>query len=370
MSEGTGMTGGRAVLQLSGVVRTFHQGREDLSILEALDRQARGSLTLFGMGSRGLYSRILAPFLGSEMLFVARDASAIAAPGQLTLDQARQIYGDEGATPAPRACFAVVGNPARHSLSPKIHNRMFRDEGVPAAYSIIELPMFEEILVEMLADRRFAPAGISVTAPFKEDAYRCASELGYRATIGSNAERCRAVNTLVRFRDGSGELRVIAENTDVDGFESGLSRILEDEDRDLHAAVIGAGGTARAALLAAENLGVRATVYNRTIEKGGALARELGVASAPLGALGAFDGEVVINTTTGGSDLVLPDALFRPGRLFIDVAYASGTTEFADRARERGMIVFDGYDLLIAQARRQSKLFLDTMRAIEARAKC
>ena len=37
MSEGTGMTGGRAVLQLSGVVRTFHQGREDLSILKGVD---------------------------------------------------------------------------------------------------------------------------------------------------------------------------------------------------------------------------------------------------------------------------------------------------------------------------------------------
>ncbi|HEX9491659.1 MAG TPA: type I 3-dehydroquinate dehydratase, partial [Thermoanaerobaculia bacterium] len=69
-------------------------------------------LTIFGMGERGLYSRILAPFFGSELFFAGN-----AAPGQLSLERALQIYGDRK-LPKPEKIFAIAGNSAGQSLSP------------------------------------------------------------------------------------------------------------------------------------------------------------------------------------------------------------------------------------------------------------
>lgn len=77
----------------------------------------RSPLTIIGMGARGLYSRILAPYFGSEILFLARDENGIAAPGQLTLGRASTIFGNPPHFDRPRALFALVGNPAVHSLS-------------------------------------------------------------------------------------------------------------------------------------------------------------------------------------------------------------------------------------------------------------
>ena len=109
---------------------------EDLRLLRALvDYRARAALyerppqpgsdaafavrgTIFGMGARGLYSRILAPFFGSELSFVAADAATKAGPAQITVDDALTIYGDDRGLAVPRALFAVVGNPAAHSRSP------------------------------------------------------------------------------------------------------------------------------------------------------------------------------------------------------------------------------------------------------------
>src|SRR4051794_35524596 len=73
-------------------------------------------MTLIGMGRGGLYSRILAPFFGSELVFAGS-----AAPGQFSLERALEIYGG----PRPEHIFAVVGNPVAHSGSPAIHNARF-----------------------------------------------------------------------------------------------------------------------------------------------------------------------------------------------------------------------------------------------------
>lgn len=264
--------------------------------------------TVIGMGEHGLYSRILAPFQGSELAFVA--ATNMAAPGQLTLERALEIFG-RGPLRADRV-FAVVGNPAGHSLSPTIHNRLFREKNVPAAYTIASIERFAEITGAFL---RGEPCGLSVTAPFKEEAFDFA--VAHRAEMGENATRARAVNTLVNLNG-----RVLADNTDVDGFAALLPNAAK-------AAVIGAGGTARAALVALENAGIPATVYNRTVSKG----------DLPLDALKDFDGDLLINTLPLGANVSIP-----PCATVIEAAYGAGN---------RG-----GLALLEAQAVRQHALFM------------
>lgn len=273
--------------------------------------------TVIGMGERGLYSRILAPFRGSELAFVA--GGAIAAPGQLTLSRALDIYGR---TPQrAEKVFAIAGNPAGHSLSPSIHNRLFREKGVPAAYTIASVERFSEVAAAFLEGE---PCGLSVTTPFKDDAFAFARAMN--AEMGENALRARAVNTLVNVNG-----RILADNTDVDGFAAILPRV------ETAAAILGAGGTARAARVALESAGVRSLIYNRTVSKG----------DLPLSAIGLYDGDLIINTLPADVRVEIP-----PCRVYVEAAYGG-----ADRAVEAERRI-DGLALLHAQAVRQHELFM------------
>lgn len=275
--------------------------------------------TIIGMGERGLYSRILAPFVGSELAFVA--AGHVAAPGQLTLARALEIYGER--PQQAQRVFAVVGNPAGHSLSPVIHNGLFRDKGVPAAYTIASIESFDEITSAFL---RGNPCGLSVTTPFKEDALRIDAE------VGENARRARAVNTLVNVRG-----RILADNTDVDGFAMLIAgstvagRTDHPSTRHTEAAVLGAGPTARAALVALEDAKIPTVSYNR----------------ANMHTLGKFGGDLIINTLPPEAEVAIPRC-----RTYIEAAYSGESRQVDAESR------FTGLDLLHAQAVRQHQLFM------------
>lgn len=307
---------GCAETKLAATPETFADNERLLRLID-------GRTSVIGMGERGLYARILAPFKGSPLTFVA--ASSIAAPGQLTLERALSIYGDRSELRAEKV-FAIAGNPASHSLSPSIHNRLFREKGLPGAYTIASFETLDEIAQPFL---RGEPAGLSVTAPFKEEAFVFAQSIG--AEIGANASACGAVNTLVNVNG-----RILADNTDVDGFAAILDRIPSGR-----IAIVGAGGTTRAALAATRGRDV--TVYNRTPGKLGA---------RPLEELRDFDGDVLIDTVPEHVDLPL-----RAGMTYIRASYGTYVANI-ERAQRIGATVIDGVALLEAQAVRQHELFL------------
>ncbi len=286
-----------AYTKLAATPRTFADNERLLQLLPG---------TVIGMGERGLYSRILAPFRGSELAFVA--ATNIAAPGQLTLERALEIYG----VPKAEKVFAIVGNPAGHSLSPAIHNRLFREKNVPAAYTIASIERFDEITTAFL---RGEPCGLSVTTPFKEDAFAFAQD-----HAAPNAKRARAVNTLVNVKG-----RILADNTDVDGFAALIPKSANK------AAVLGKGPTARSALVALEDAGIPANPYNR----------------ANMHALRDFDGDLIINTLPADAEVAIPRC-----RTYIEAAYTGEPREVDAEQR------FGGLDLLYAQAVRQHELFM------------
>lgn len=266
-------------------------------------------MTLIGMGGKGLYSRILAPFFGSELAF-----AGTAAPGQFGLERALAIYGDD-APARPEHIFAIAGNPAAHSGGPVIHNRRFRERGVAGAYTIFESDDFLDVAEAFARGDRFAPSGLSVTAPYKEAALDFAARIG--AAVAPNAAEARAVNTLVRTRRG-----IVADNTDVDGFEALLA-----QREETHAALLGAGATARAALVALRRAGIATTVYNRTPGR---------LDARPLDTFRRRDGELVISTIPIFRDDADINALYR------EIPTAN-----------------DGRALLHAQAVRQNALFLE-----------
>jgi 3-dehydroquinate dehydratase len=284
---------------------TPHTLRENEKLLASV----KPGITIIGMGDGGLYSRILAPFLGSELFFAGN-----AAPGQIPLDRALLIYGDRKLR-KPEKIFAIAGYPARQSLSPTIHNPLFRKNGVAGAYTIASFETFAEIAE---AFDRGAIAGLSITAPFKTEALAFARHIG--ADVRPNAAAADAINTLVKTSSG-----VIADNTDVDGFEILL--------RGVHArkaAVVGAGATARAAIVALQRSGKAIRVYNRSPKLG----------AEPIENLSAFRGDLVVDTLPSGVHVPIP-----AGMAVIAAAYDRG-----------------GFQLLQAQAIRQNALFLEAFR--------
>jgi shikimate dehydrogenase/3-dehydroquinate dehydratase type I len=303
-------------------------------------------VSVIGMGERGLYSRILAPFRGSEIVFVAMDAAHAAAPGQITAEQALEIYGSRRDELHATHVFAIAGDPAGHSLSPSIHNSLFREKGVDAAYTIASFADFREITGALSAGEL---RGLSVTAPFKQQAFAFAET---RGRLNENARESGAVNTLVQTGEG-----IVGDNTDVDGFAKILREIRGRDGQSV--AVIGAGGTARAALVALRRESMHATIYNRTVERAAELTGLFGVRAARLAELKRFDGEVVINTLPAPAEF---DVQLRPGMAYIEAAYghpaaAARASQFA----EDGVRVFTGLDLLRAQAVRQNDVFVEAI---------
>jgi shikimate dehydrogenase len=262
---------------------------------------------------------------------------------------------------------AVLGKPIAHSLSPVVHNAGYAGAGL-AHWRYTAIECAEAELADLVRGLGPEWGGLSLTMPLKEVALAVADEAApVAAALG-------AANTLVRRADGW-----FAENTDAPGMvdvlrAAGLSTVDS-------VAILGAGGTARAALAAAQHLGAaRVTVYARrpaSVDPLRPVAAQLGLRLT----YGPFDtaadagrADLVISTVpTGVADGV--DVAWHPGAVLFDAIYDPWPTPIATAARAAGCPVASGLDLLLAQAVRQFTLFtgvpapVDAMRtALEAAA--
>jgi shikimate dehydrogenase len=252
---------------------------------------------------------------------------------------------------------AVLGKPIAHSLSPVIHNAGYAAAGLTGwAYTAIECA--ESELADLVGGLGPEWAGLSLTMPLKEVALKVADD------VSPVAVAIGAANTLVR--DGQGWA---AENT-VDAL-TGAGLVAADE-----VAVLGAGGTARAAVAAARDLGARVTVYARRAEAAAALepvAEALGVELASASwadSARCADADVVISTVPkGGADELADMITWRPSVVLFDALYDPWPTPLAAAAARAGCRIVSGLDLLLTQAVHQFDLFtgvpapVDAMRA-------
>jgi shikimate dehydrogenase len=234
------------------------------------------------------------------------------------------------------ALAGVLGYPVGHSRSPDMMNAAFADLGLDWHYVKLPVPpgLFAEI-VPALASSGFR--GANVTIPHKLAAHDLADDLTEAAAaIG-------AVNTLA-FEGG----RIGGDNTDAGGLVDAL-------DTDLDGAtvlVLGAGGTARAAVWALREAGAEVAVWNRTPERAAELAEEFGVRHATA----IEPARVLVNVTSiglHGEDL--PAQLELDGmepELVADVVYGSEPTALCRWGEGRGVRVVDGLEMLLSQGAR------------------
>lgn len=186
--------------------------------------------------------------------------------------------------------FALIGHPVAGSLSPRLFEAAY---GGRYPYDLIDEPAFEAAWERFLAGYD----GINVTAPFKQDAFANVSRLT------PDALATGAVNLVVR----NGQ-ETVGYNTDVEGV---LGAIRETNLPVSDALVVGAGGAARAAAVAALRLGCRVTIANRTLSKADELAYSLGCEAVSLAHMGSLTPDLVIYTLPGSAPLTLEGSLFR-----------------------------------------------------------
>jgi shikimate dehydrogenase len=223
-----------------------------------------------------------------------------------------------------------------------MHNAAFEEAGIDAVYVPLRAGDFDDFLSYAAA---IGVEGASITIPFKLDALRAATPAD-RVT-----QSVGAANTLRR--NGNGWQ---ATNTDVDGFLSPLDAVFGARLRNARAAVLGAGGSARAVVAALRSRGVLVTVYARRPEQARALAQELD-ASAGEGTPPVGSWDVLVNCTPlGGAGKRDESPLPREavsGPLVYDLTYGSGPSPLLRDAKAAGALTIDGLPMLVAQAERQ-----------------
>jgi 3-dehydroquinate dehydratase / shikimate dehydrogenase len=311
---------------------------------------------VIAMGDAGLPSRLLASRFGSRWTY----AGEAIAPGQIPASRMLDEFRFRDVTRST-AIYGVVGNNVMHSLSPAMHNAAFQAAGHDAVYVPLAAADFPDFIA-------FADAlrieGASVTIPFKLDALRAASQ------VDSLTRAVGAANTLRWGPQSAGESAsstdarpLQATNTDVDGFLDPVERVYPSSLNGIRAAVLGAGGAARAVAVALISRGARVTIHARRHEQAADVRSGCG---ASVGTWPPRPGswDLLVNCTPLGgpsarNESPLPHGPFT-GRMVYDLTYGETESPLRRDARAAGCLTLDGLPMLVAQAERQFEWWTGT----------
>lgn len=241
----------------------------------------------------------------------------------------------------------VIGHPISHSRSPLIHGHWLETLAIDGRYERIDVaPQNLERFIRGLPESGFA--GGNVTIPHKEATCRLVDRLD------EAAELIGAVNT-VWLDDGA----ICGGNTDAVGFSANLDQNAPGWQTAKTALVLGAGGAARAVLVALKQAGITdIRLVNRTVSRAQELADRFGSGITAHGwndvnAL-ASDAELVVNTTSLGMDgqgeMPLDVSRVPDGALVTDIVYVPLETPLLAAASARGLRTVDGLGMLLHQA--------------------
>ncbi|MGH7880905.1 MAG: shikimate dehydrogenase, partial [Candidatus Binataceae bacterium] len=262
---------------------------------------------------------------------------------------------------------AIFGDPVEHSLSPAMHNAAYAALGIDRAYLAFHVTP-DRLRNAIRAIPALGLLGVNLTVPHKQRAARMMVHLSAEArTLG-------ALNCVVN-RAGV----LFGDNTDARGLEADLRQAGLELEGKL-AVIIGAGGAAAAAVLAATRLGAGPiAICNRTLARAKVLARRFArlaatrdderarttIAAYGLDALSRTDllaeAALVVNATAiglaGGDFPALEYAATPTQCLFYDLIYAHEPTPFLRPAAALGRRTLDGAGMLAHQGELAFELF-------------
>ncbi|CAB49372.1 shikimate dehydrogenase [Pyrococcus abyssi] len=240
--------------------------------------------------------------------------------------------------------YGLIGKPVSHSLSPVMHNALFRKYGIDAVYVTFEV---EELGKAIDGVRALGISGLNVTMPYKEVVTKFLDELS------EDAREINSVNTIINL-EGS----LIGYTTDGVGARKALERFTEIEGRNV--LILGAGGAGKAIAYELSKI-ANIVVLNRTPSKAKSL-EKFGVKGGSLDELPNYVGwaDVLINATSvgmGTNESLVPRRLLRRELIVMDIVYKPLKTRLLRDAESVGCRVIDGLWMLIYQGAESFKLW-------------
>jgi len=325
-------------------VVTGANDERDCYLLHQICQQNKYNKPYIGLclGTIGATSRVI----NKRFTPVTHELLSAAAPGQLSVYNLTNERIKRSLIQSKS--FYLFGHPISQSVSPAMHTSSYQTLNLPYTYSLnesIDVSTYESII------RSDSFGGASVTIPHKETIGRYIDE------VDSTAKTIGAVNTIVKRDD-----RLIGYNTDWIGIKKPIERLLDDEVDGI-AIVIGAGGTARAACYAVNQLNLQLVIYNRSPDKAIELANQFNgkyydindIANASI--IDPKRIKVIISTIPSKAEFTVPNELLAYKPIVFDVVYKPARTKLLQQALDHHCQIIQGATMLLEQGIQQFELW-------------
>ncbi len=331
--------------------RNLNDNLTALRLIEmARDKGVR--YVIHAMGREGQLSRILGALQGNEFTYVSPSPQTPTAPGQLSLQAARNVFflhQKSSATPL----IGLLGYPVEQSSSWKLHNRLLqrkRAHNAEETGDFIYLNFPARDLDDFWKNWEPLINGLSITLPHKKD---IVSKLDF---LSQSVEKSTVCNTAIK-RNG----KWWGFNTDF----MAICELLQAYSDLLWEGVFvyGAGATSRSVITALKELGIQQIfLASRDEEKGSSLAEEFHVRFVPESEWTKWPFRTIIHTTPLGmfpatQEMPPLEPLLPHVKLVFDVVYNPAYTLLLQRAQKYGCQVISGEEMYVRQACHQFEIF-------------
>ncbi|WP_103068967.1 type I 3-dehydroquinate dehydratase [Aquimarina sediminis] len=271
------------------IVVTTDNHSDGVTLMSLLNAISNTSIVVYAIGLTAEWTQVLSPFLGAPEVQSTLAKEKKPAPHFLT----RQLIEDYGLPYVYpiKQLFGIVGNPVLESISPKQHNQGYRTLGLPYLYLPFHTNNFSSF-TDRIMQSPLMPvplSGLTVVSPFKAN--------GYAVSIDNKAvDKVKICNGLIRKEQGWKSF-----STDPYGVIQSLNQVTDDWSHK-KIAIIGCGGTGRTIASTLKRMNIRATLVNRTIEKGRKVAASLKLSFIALQAFDASLFDIIIHATPLGKN--------------------------------------------------------------------
>lgn len=328
-----------------------------------LIQQSRMPVISFCMGELGIISRILYKRFGSYLTFASLRTGKESAPGQINIYELLNTY-QARRQDNHSAIYGLIGNPVSHSISPIIHNTLFKELHFNGIYVPFKVDNIGDFIKEF---RGLDVKGYSVTIPHKE------SVVNHLDVIDPMAKKIGAVNTIV---NTGGQL--VGFNTDCEAAIKVLEGVNQIPAKSLgetylkekKVTLVGAGGVARAIAFGLKERQAQITIINRNYERAQSLARDVGCLVSKFEETQSLDTDILINATPVGmfpkiNETPIDKNKLKPNMIVFDTIYNPIETKLLKEAKAQGCKTINGLSMFVHQAAAQFKLWTGQMPSVE-----
>jgi len=239
--------------------------------------------------------------------------------------------------------FGLIGKDISYSFSKKYFTEKFtQDVFNDYVYENFDIPTIEEFpnILKKNPDLK----GLNVTIPYKE------AIIPYLDTLSEKAFKIGAVNVIrvTKKRNLKGY------NSDWYGFKKSLKPLLQPHHKK--ALILGTGGAAKAVAFALEQIGIFYTYVSREASENAIDYNRVNITT--------FDNyQIIINCTPVGTSPntkdfpPIPYEFFTDKHIAIDLIYNPEETQFLKKAKKKGAVTKNGYEMLVFQAEKAWKIW-------------